>query len=238
MRAGHFCQLLNTQNPQGMITMHFFFSCLNKKIGEEMKNVENFLPMKVCSFDIGEKNMACCELIEIPATKQAKILNWQIFDLSNGKKTKEPVQNVCRRLIAMIDDNLYLRTARRVVIEMQPNTNTRMRIISYALDSVFQTLAKARNYEIVVDFIHAVKKLSLYPNEDQVTLKTNYKLRKKLSVELCKDFLKQHKDEKNLKFLTNCKKADDYSDCYLQGVAYIRGKRSVLAKVKKRTSKK
>tara|TARA_Y100001970_G_C14249837_1_gene870996 strand:+ start:3872 stop:4648 length:777 start_codon:yes stop_codon:yes gene_type:complete len=67
-----------------------------------------------------------------------------------------------------------------------------------------------------VYFISSINKLKLLTNEQK---NTDYKERKKLSIELCKTLLHLEKD---ILFFNKHKKKDDLADCFLQGCYYIK----------------
>lgn len=77
-----------------------------------------------------------------------------------------------------------------------------------------------RNENVEIEFISASNKLKAFLPQGT---KTEYKQRKKLSVEICEKIVKE-KYPTWLEVLANSKKKDDLCDCFLQGLWYAGAK--------------
>ena len=78
-----------------------------------------------------------------------------------------------------------------------------------------------KNDNTRIEFISASNKLKAFL-EDKET--TKYSQRKKLSIEKCKELLEDNKMNNWISFFQTHKKKDDLSDCFLQGIWYIKNK--------------
>lgn len=195
-------------------------------------NYRNILPIKVCSYDIGEKNMACCELVEDIMNNSYKILNWEIIDLT--PKTNGKIEHICYNIPKMILDREYMFNARHLALESQPRFNTRMRIISYALATSFICLSKNKE-TLNIKFISPTQKLKRLDFD----LKLSYKDRKREAIILCMKILNSMEDSKKyVDLLSEKKKLDDFADCFLQAIVYIEEQRATKnkSKVEKKSS--
>jgi hypothetical protein len=81
---------------------------------------------------------------------------------------------------------------------------------------------------INIEFISAINKLKDYNEFINLTKETNkldYKQRKLVSINICKNLINENQDfNKWQSFFSNYKKKDDLSDCLLQGLWYINHK--------------
>ena len=78
-----------------------------------------------------------------------------------------------------------------------------------------------KNDNTRIEFISATNKLKAFLEESQ---STKYSQRKKLSIEKCKELLENDKMNNWISFFQTHKKKDDLSDCFLQGIWYIKNK--------------
>jgi hypothetical protein len=69
-----------------------------------------------------------------------------------------------------------------------------------------------------IEFISAANKLKLFTEKGK---DTNYKERKKLSIEYTLNLLEKFGLNDKYKYMTEHKKKDDLSDCFLQGIYYL-----------------
>lgn len=165
---------------------------------------------------------------------------------------KMDTQTLCltliKRMNEIVKENDILTTCEKVIIELQPRTNQRMKLISHTLYSYF--LTKICDYDISINennekgnecncklkdvrFVAAKYKLRNVPEEetDKSNIKnikrktkksTNYAKRKKLAIEWTKELLKE--DQESLDILNKFKKQDDLCDSYLQAKWFIENK--------------
>jgi hypothetical protein len=81
-----------------------------------------------------------------------------------------------------------------------------------------------KNNIILIEFISASNKLKDFLPKDNKE-KTDYKQRKKLGIQTCLEIINtdfRFKEWENL--INKHKKKDDFSDCFLQGMWYIKHK--------------
>lgn len=179
-----------------------------------MNENRDILPVRVCSFDVGEKNMACCELLEDATNDSYKILNWEIIDISDKSSSLE---KVCYNIPKMILEKKYINFSNHIAIESQPRFNTRMRIISYALSTSLYCLSPDQN-ALNIKFISPTQKLKSL----DVDLKASYSKRKKEAINECEKLLKTITNGSDyMSILSEKKKLDDFADCFLQAIVYI-----------------
>ena len=100
-----------------------------------------------------------------------------------------------------------------VCIEIQ--MTSKMRIISFMIAEYFIV----KNDNIKIKMVSPCYKL-----KDLETKKTNYSDRKKNSVKHCLDIIKNYNNTNWEDFFNSHKKKDDLSDCFLQGLWYIKNK--------------
>lgn len=78
-----------------------------------------------------------------------------------------------------------------------------------------------KNDNMRIEFISACNKLKAFLEDNETT---KYSQRKKLSIEKCKELLENDKMNNWFPFFQTHKKKDDLSDCFLQGIWYIKNK--------------
>lgn len=130
-----------------------------------------------------------------------------------------------KRLLNVLKNRPYLLTAKHVIIENQPGLlNVKMKAFSATLYNYFymrSTIDRKLFPKCNIDrvsYITATNKLKLSIKYKISKAKT-YQLRKKLSIEHCKDLISG--DEYCEKIFDRYTKKDDISDAFLQGVYYL-----------------
>jgi len=165
--------------------------------------------MKIVSFDVGRKNLACC----MYSSESAQITFWKIFDIGERKGAKLIVDT-----FEQLNNFPILLTGDIVLVERQPHSNPPMRIIEAIVESYF--VGKGLN---TVDYSSRFK----LGNMDLTSLgnlkgKTNYSVRKKAAIEICKINLTENPQPTTIQHVWDtCKKKDDLADCFLQALSYI-----------------
>ena len=162
---------------------------------------------------------------------------------------KIDTQTLCTSLIIKMNEVLkefnILETCKDIIIELQPRTNQRMKLVSHTLYSFFIT--KMCDYNAlqieeetgkicsleVVKFVAAKYKLRNTPMEEKqkdsvqniarkTKRATNYAKRKKVAIEWTKELLSKKDDDLvNLERLNSFKKQDDLCDAFLQARWYL-----------------
>jgi hypothetical protein len=164
------------------------------------------------SFDVGTKNLAFVVMCQ--ATQQ--IVDWDVVTVPNTSLVK-----LVAYLESLFNDpakTYQVSTIDTVLIEKQPSRNTKMRVMENTLHIFFLVYKIPR----VVAF-SAKNKLGAIGKT--VTGKSNYTLRKKYSVLMCRKFLEEFESEQwQARFESHAKK-DDLADCVLQYLAYAQPKR-------------
>lgn len=186
------------------------------------------------SFDVGIVNLAYCLLDE-----EYNILLWNIVNINAPSYDKQ-----CEKLIKELDnieyDNLDDEYEIIVVIERQPCKNPKMRVISGQIQMYFALekysmkdikISDRNTYISKIVYYSPKHKLRCYKRQEgdppivQKKLKSSYAIRKNLAIQHCSIMINRSGQKKEFidLFNNNKKKADDLSDTYLQGVAYIMG---------------
>jgi hypothetical protein len=184
------------------------------------------------SFDVGTKNLAYCLLDE-----DGMILLWNLCNISASTYEKQ-----CDNMISELDkmdyktrlndENYYDMT---VLIERQMSRNPKMRIVSGQLQMYYCMEARIQNknskiYISKIKFYSPKNKLKCYKPEEgdepiiPKTYKNAYDQRKYLAKQHCDRIIRRKHNKEIIEFFEkNKKKADDLSDTFLQGIAYISG---------------
>ena len=211
------------------------------------------------SFDVGARNLSYCSLVR--KDKKFLIDSWDTVDIITkcGSKAKKAYSVHCNTLVKylitclheifnpVLEDPSVDWNKTAIVIEEQPGRSLRMKVLSYAIVSYFETISVARNLNIRIETMSAKNKLILcdkigVPKEKPVkrktTLNTNitakqktqrkrnaiYRVNKWRGIEGCRMVLEQfYGDEENenkTKFKKS-KKKDDFADSLLQGLFYM-----------------
>ena len=166
--------------------------------------------MRVLAIDPGLKHLSLCLL------EGSNIVTWEVLDLLEGGGTKKmpSVEQTLYSLIRQIDA-LGPPEVDVVLVEKQPNTNARMRVIESSLVTYFKcrgTAAEVKAYS------------PRYKLKGQ-TAATTYAARKTLAVKLVKEVLSsgtvQTSDELRQTF-EDSKKKDDRADCLLMCLHYTK----------------
>lgn len=158
--------------------------------------------MSVLSFDVGQKNLAYCKL----CGETNEILDWNVITLPTSG-----VPCVIKALERAFPKDSELTT---VIVEKQPSRNIKMRIIETVLLSYFATIG-------VKTTISYSAKHKLGTIGKTMKGKTNYTMRKKMSVLMCKTYLAQTTVNDTVRStFERSKKQDDLADCLLQYLAY------------------
>ena len=148
--------------------------------------------------------------------------------VEKGNASKVDLVTIGRNIQHRFDDILseYLLTIDTIIIENQigPIAN-KMKTIQGMLAQYFIM----KNNNISIDFISASNKLkdfmSLALDKDKVNDKMDYKQRKKLGIQICSNFVDtDQKFNEWATFFSKHQKKDDLSDCFLQGMWYIKHK--------------
>lgn len=172
---------------------------------------------QILSIDVGIKNLSYC-YIDVKDDKSIVINNWNNLTLTeeNVKKLKlEEISDlVLTNLIQHFDDNFY---ADVVLIENQPMLkNGLMKTIAVIIYTYFNMMKIQFGNIQQVKFISATNKLK---HCDKLSLST-YKDRKKLSIEIAKNYLQQYQNQ-YLEWFESQTKKDDCADCLNQAIYYI-----------------
>lgn len=145
---------------------------------------------------------------------------FSIIEKSNAAKID--LVTIGRNIQHRFDDILgdYLLTIDTIIIENQigPIAN-KMKTIQGMLSQYFIM----KNNNISVDFISATNKLKDFIPLENKTVKMDYKERKKLGVQTCSNFVTTDTRFSDWStFFSKHQKKDDLSDCFLQGMWYIK----------------
>ena len=114
----------------------------------------------------------------------------------------------------------YMNDITHIIIENQisPIAN-RMKSVQVMASQYFIMCGKTE-----IQFISSINKLKSDDSSDQLIDKTDYSVRKKEGVKKTAKLLESCPDNKWIEYFNLCKKKDDISDCYLQGVWWYNNK--------------
>lgn len=177
--------------------------------------------MKIASFDIGTKNLACCVLEK----ETESIFHWEVFDIST---TRKGAVGKCKKMVNLFDNCDPLQKIDEVVIEIQPSFNPKAKAVQHFIVSYFATRFRG---DIKITEFSSHHKLSCYVGEDAPDyshLKSEYAQRKKLGIFHTKEIIEGRGGAKVIqsdifrKMFEGSRKKDDLADSFLQGLCYIR----------------
>jgi hypothetical protein len=188
--------------------------------------------------EIANKYKILTEAEQEQGYKKGKLIEL-INDFSNkncfsvvekGNASKVDLVTIGRNIQHRFDDILsdYLLTIDTIIIENQigPIAN-KMKTIQGMLAQYFIM----KNNNISIDFISASNKLKdfmplvLALDKDKGADKMDYKQRKKLGIQICSNFVDTDQQFNQwATFFSKHQKKDDLSDCFLQGMWYIKHK--------------
>lgn len=139
------------------------------------------------------------------------------------KKKKPDIETIALGLYHYLNSHNELSNVDLVLIENQPcMKNPTMKSIQMIIFSYY-ILKKSNNVNVNVKFISAQNKLKNYKEEDygldMSNIKSKYTKRKKLSIAVCGEMIKDDINMTELYKLS--KKKDDLADSYLQAIYYI-----------------
>lgn len=155
--------------------------------------------MKLVSIDVGTKNLAYCVM------QDGNITNWNVETIPCCPTN---IAKVVEYLRTTFPDDLDV-----AVIEKQPARNVKMRMMETMLSTFF--------------VMHGVPKVVNYSSKHKLGSigktakgKTNYTLRKKMSVAMCGTYVDENESDNWIQQFRTSKKKDDLADCLLQGLSY------------------
>lgn len=154
---------------------------------------------KFVSIDVGTKNLAYCIM------ENGNIIDWNVGQIP-----------CCPTNITKVVDYLKLTfpdDLDAAVIEKQPARNVKMRMMETVLTTFFvmKNIPKVVNYSSK----HKLGKIGKTAKG-----KTNYSLRKKMSVAMCGEYVRDYETDHWKAVFTSSKKKDDLADCLLQALSF------------------
>lgn len=153
------------------------------------------------SFDVGQKNLAYCKV----NLETHDIVEWNVISLPTA------LTAIVKHLEQTFPvDNLSL-----ILVEKQPARNVKMRIIETILLTYFAT----KGIKTVLSYSAKYKLGSVGKT---IKGKTNYTMRKKMSVVMCRTYISRTATEFFNDLFNKSKKKDDLADCLLQYLSYIK----------------
>ena len=154
------------------------------------------------SFDVGQKNLAFCKV----NLETRDIVEWNVISL--------PVSLTA--IVKHLEQTFSMGNVSLVLVEKQPARNVKMRIIETILMTYFAT----NGVKTVLSY-SAKHKLGAIGKT--IKGKTNYTMRKKMSVVMCRTYISRTANMGTwLDFFEKSKKKDDLADCLLQYLSYIK----------------
>ena len=159
--------------------------------------------MSILSFDVGTKNLAYCRVEK----DTNEICDWNVCSIPYAG-TNIP------KMVEFLKRTFELSNITTVLVEKQPARNPKMRVIENVLVTYFATMG-------VPNVMSYSAKHKLGNVGKTIKGKTNYTMRKKMSVLMCKTYLDKVGSTHKAYFLQS-KKQDDLADCMLQYLSYIK----------------
>jgi len=205
--------------------------------------------MKFLAFDIGIKNLSYCLIEYDIITKKYEIVDWNVLDISNGKKKNniyDTTDNILNQLDNIFDvatphvDNIFdvstqnvatnnnqnkFQDVDEIIIENQPcMKNPIMKSIQIIIFTYFNIKKKNEQKIKKVRLVSPRTKCNCYDGPDDLFdfshIKSKYTQRKKKAVECCRYMIKNN--QTLLEFFNSYKKKDDLADSYLLCLTYIK----------------
>jgi hypothetical protein len=210
-------KLTNFLQPSADLKQSF----LNKqKIANLIEIANKYKILTESELEQGYKKVKLIELINDFSNKNCFSV------VEKGNASKVDLVTIGRNIQHRFDDILsdYLLTIDTIIIENQigPIAN-KMKTIQGMLAQYFIM----KNNNISIDFISASNKLKDFMplTLDKVNEKMDYKQRKKLGIQICSNFVDTDQQFTQwATFFVKHQKKDDLSDCFLQGMWYIKHK--------------
>lgn len=185
----------------------------------------------VLSFDVGMSNLAYCIVRDMPGEANPcagdlsfEIVGWEVIDLK-ASCLDEACRNLPRELFKRIDT---MSAVDRVVIERQTKSNIKMKCMSHAIQTFFEThlLCKPRPAtgefpRMSVDFVSPCKKLGVYTGPPVACKITNpYRRNKRLAIEHTTKILERY--PVHVEYFHQASKKDDLADALLHALVTLR----------------
>lgn len=151
-----------------------------------------------------------------PIKKENKITNKKVKDFL--------LQDIATLVISSLDSiwediHSHLDLLTKIVIELQPRVNNKMKFVSHVVyGKIIDLLNHSHNNKVIVRFVAATKKLRVYTGPHiACKLKGDYAKRKYLSIKYTEWFLKEKftNVETWLESFLKHSKKDDLADCFL-----------------------
>jgi hypothetical protein len=156
------------------------------------------------SIDVGIKNLAY-------VIYNDSIVEWKVIELCNTNASKANIIDVGKKLYEALNELNYAFTEAIIENQIGPNA-IRMKGLQGMITMFF--ISKGVN----VTYWNAANKLKQFTKE-----KMSYSERKKLSIHITRQIV-ERLFVTNLEYFNSHKKKDDLSDCFLQGLWYIKNK--------------
>lgn len=153
--------------------------------------------MYTVSIDVGTKNLAY-----IIISDDFQIIEWDVVTVP---------QTSTKSVIKCLKELFLEKDITTALIEKQPSRNVKMRVFENTLGVFFEMSG-------FPDVRHYSAKYKLGDIGKTVKGRVNYSLRKKYSIQMCRQFLKENDEFSDL--FERHKKKDDLADCLLQFISY------------------
>jgi hypothetical protein len=168
--------------------------------------------MYLVSIDVGTKNLAYC----IIDADTKKIKEWVVCGIPCVATNIHKLVEFLREAMPPGDE------ISDVVIEKQPSRNVKMRIMENILSTFFVMIG-------VSNVVSYSAKNKLGNIGKTAKGRTNYTLRKKMSVVMAGSYIDKIDDHHAKIIFKQSKKQDDLADCLLQALSYLKYDVNTLA---------
>lgn len=179
--------------------------------------------MILLSFDVGTVHLAYC----LWDSTQHKILEWKLMTVKGT--------NACKGAKVLLDSEGQPQTAPdRILVERQPGKNKRM----LRMEAYLHMYYSVKFGENKVDLYSPLNKLRDTGLENHGRDRSDYVARKKASVALVKNYLKEHPQDPTMhQLFDKSKKKDDLADALLQAISYVDGVQTIESPTAEQTKR-
>ena len=210
-----YCLIDNTENTiedWGILNISIDPQCqhVNKKNGLQCDKSSKFVSDNFCLCS-SHKILKC----------------YKDLHFKNIKKQKNPILLLGKNMVQILDNKEKFLEVDHVLIENQPALkNPTMKTVQMILYSYFLINGVSKKDKPLnnIEMINARNKLKVYKGPPiECKIKNKYNKTKYLGIQYCNYMINENDkiDQKYRELFEKCKKKDDLSDAYLQGMYWI-----------------
>ena len=194
--------------------------------------------MKILSIDVGTRNLGVC-ILDAPlnapdAPVPFSILHWEVIDLHASTSS-----SATRSCVGAFWSRPTFYDVDVVLIESQDRAVSKMRRLSNAIESHFETVRVVLGKTYRIDWSSGDVKLRAYDGPvvwETPKTKSKYRMNKLVGEEHARALLKQWGADERLEWYEALAKKDDSADCLLQAVYYAKNDKKRAPAKRKRAA--